>query len=412
MKRFLCLSWFILHFFPAENLFAQQWTILVVNEKGMVMNNAKLLGPLGEEYPVDGSGKAVYQKPWAPDITVKVASYRTQKVNLAVHPQNTTVTVRMQPLPPTYEPLHVYVYDKSTKKPVANASVTVMSGQSGTTNNEGHAIAGHRQLAGDYADIIVMAEGYKRYRGPVLIGETQRLQGSILTPGQKTYVYLEKGTNNYNVTAIIVEVLDDESNEPVYQASVTMTLSDNTEYKDQTNDKGEVRFSDTDIGFEGTRARVVVKHKEYAEKWSDITEDLTSSTSPDDRRFLVYIKRKDDWNGTFKDNYSTFIFTGGGGAVSANWTYTVSDSKGKGSLSSTKMEGNKVTGTWQVQHQDDTKTGARKGTFTLSLSGDTISGQLVEDTPSWNYKPGYSSDNVNSSMKKGAVWPVSVSRKN
>jgi len=49
------------------------------------------------------------------------------------------------------------------------------------------------------------------------------------------------------------------------------------------------------------------------------------------------------------------------------------------------MEGNKATGTWNVQHRDDTKTGSRSGTFTLSLSGNTITGELKEDTPSWNY---------------------------
>jgi len=75
------------------------------------------------------------------------------------------------------------------------------------------------------------------------------------------------------------------------------------------------------------------------------------------------------------------------------------------------MEGNKATGTWNVQHRGDTKTGSRSGTFTLSLSGNTITRELKQDTPSWNYKPGFSAANVNSSIKKGAEWSIYVVKK-
>ncbi len=160
----------------------------------------------------------------------------------------------------------------------------------------------------------------------------------------------------------------------------------------------------------------MVKCKGYKEKWSDITADLTGGDDNSERRFLIYLtKEKEeedaDWNGNFIDNYSIFNFTGSAGSVSASWTYTVNDSKGTGSLRSTKVEGNKATGTWTVQHQDDTKTGSRSGIFTLSLSGNTITGELKEDTPNWSYKAGYSAANVNSSMHKGSVWAINISRK-
>ena len=75
------------------------------------------------------------------------------------------------------------------------------------------------------------------------------------------------------------------------------------------------------------------------------------------------------------------------------------------------MEGDKATGTWKVQHEDNTKTGSRSGTFTLTFNGNAITGQLVEDTPHWNYKAGYSAANVNSSMHKGSVWAINITRK-
>ena len=117
-----------------------------------------------------------------------------------------------------------------------------------------------------------------------------------------------------------------------------------------------------------------------------------------------------NWNGTFADSYSRATVSGSGNSVSCSWTYNVSGAKGTASWSNCKVVGNTVSGNWTAQHEDDTKTGTRKGTFTATLSGNTLSGQLVEDTPSWNYKPGYNAGNVQSSMQKGAVWPFTWQR--
>lgn len=117
------------------------------------------------------------------------------------------------------------------------------------------------------------------------------------------------------------------------------------------------------------------------------------------------------WSGTYTDGISIMTITGGAGAFSATWTYSAGDAKGTGSLTGRKIEGNKVTGDWKAQHEDDTKSGSRSGTFTANLKGNTITGQFLEDTPKWSWKTGYSPSNVQSRMFKGAVWPFSLARK-
>jgi hypothetical protein len=49
---------------------------------------------------------------------------------------------------------------------------------------------------------------------------------------------------------------------------------------------------DMEYGYEGTTGRVMVTHKDYQEKWSDITADLMTAKDRDDRRFVVFVKRK------------------------------------------------------------------------------------------------------------------------
>ena len=142
----------------------------------------------------------------------------------------------------------------------------------------------------------------------------------------------------------------------------------------------------------------------------------TVNVSPGKNDLQVVLEKEQDevdenWNGTFTDAYSQMILTGNGGVLSGLWTYAVSDSKGTGSLTNCKIDGNTVTGNWKAQHEDNTKTGTRSGTFAATLTGSTLSGQFVEDTPKWSYKTGYSDATVSSSMHKGAVWPFTFTRK-
>jgi hypothetical protein len=43
-------------------------------------------------------------------------------------------------------------------------------------------------------------------------------------------------------------------------------------------------------------------------------------------------------------------------------------------------------------------------------TGDSIFGTLVEEAPKWSYKPGYSADNVQSSMHAGKIWNMNYKR--
>ncbi|MES1217775.1 MAG: hypothetical protein ABUT20_19875 [Bacteroidota bacterium] len=117
-------------------------------------------------------------------------------------------------------------------------------------------------------------------------------------------------------------------------------------------------------------------------------------------------------SGTYGDVYSKVHvnysggYSNGGGYISISFEYTVGDSHGQG-LWDCKVDGNKVSGTWTAQHEDDTKTGTRKGTVTATFDGVSMTGEYVEDTPEWNYKQGYSAANISSSMFKGKKWPFS-----
>ena len=315
-------------------------------------------------------------------------------------------------LEPETNTLLVYVKNKKGK-PIEGASITVMPGTSAETDASGFAKTTHKQQPGDYITVIVNADGYKSQQKQVMAGQNRKTYGgfgAVKSPEDEVNFILE---SSVGTKPLVVEVVDNKDNKPINGALVTLkVITTGAQNSAITKGEGEASFT-INIGEE---LRAMVKCKGYKEKWSDITADLTGGGDNAERRFLIYLtKEKEeenaDWNGNFIDNYSNFNFTSSAGSVSASWNYAVSDSKGTGSLSSTKLEGNKASGTWTVQHQDDTKTGSRSGTFTLSLSGNTITGELKKDTPNWNYKPGYSAANVNSSMKKGAVWSINISRK-
>jgi hypothetical protein len=120
-----------------------------------------------------------------------------------------------------------------------------------------------------------------------------------------------------------------------------------------------------------------------------------------------------NWSGTWRDAAdaaNVVNISGSGNSLSASFKYESGSASGNGSWSNCKVEGNTAQCNWTVSHQDDTKTGTRRGTLKATLSSDTITGSYFEDTPQWNYKPGYNASNVTSSMHKGAVWPISLKR--
>ena len=89
------------------------------------------------------------------------------------------------------------------------------------------------------------------------------------------------------------------------------------------------------------------------------------------------------------------------------------DSKGTGGeWDDCKVAGNTMTGKWTVNHEDKTKKGQREGTFEIHLTADGIQGVMNETKdPMWQYKEGYSKQNVNSSMGKGQTFTIDSVRK-
>jgi hypothetical protein len=414
MKKQLCLP--VLFFFLSAIVCISvkaQYTFIVQNPDGDPIRGAKLVTANKEPGFTDVNGELKYFVPNG-YVTITADGYQKKTINVFGVKVGSEVLVNMARVAPETRALIIHVKNKKGK-PIDGASILVMPGTSAETDVSGLARTTHKQLPGDYITVIVNADGYKSQQKEVLVGQNRKTFGgfgAVKSPEDEVDFILESAVGT---RPLVVEVLNSKDNKPVNGASVTIkVMRSGAVSSATTKGEGEAGFT-INIGDE---LRAMVKCKGYKEKWSDITSDLTTEGDNAERRFLIYLSKEKeeddeaDWNGTFTDNlYSTYRFSGSSSSVSASWTYAGLDFKGTGSLNSKKMEGNKATGTWNVQHEDDTKTGSRSGTFTLTLNGNTITGQLVENTPTWSYKPGYSAANVFSSMHKGSVWAINITRK-
>lgn len=412
MKKQIYLPVFFLIF----SLFAflkitAQYTFVVTDPEGYPIRNAKLVTAGKNPGYTDDNGELKFLVPNG-YVTITADGYLKKTINVFGVKVGTEVLVSMARVAPETRILIIHVKDKKGKS-VGGAQITVLPGSSTETDGSGNARTTHKQIPGEYLTVGVFAEGYKSQEKQVLVGQNRATYGgfgAVKSPEDEVSFTLEssKGT-----IPLIIEVLDSKNDKPVNGASVTIkVMSSGAQASSPTVSDGEARFTIN----KGDQLRAMVKCKGYKEKWSDITSDLTIGTDNEERRFVVYISKEKedddaDWNGTFTDSYSIFNFSGSSSSVSATWTYTVGDSKGTASLTSTKVNGNTASGTWKAQHQDNTKSGSRSGTFTITINGNTITGQLLEDTPKWSYKAGYSAANVSSSMVKGATWGISITRK-
>jgi len=276
-----------------------------------------------------------------------------------------------------------------------------------------------KQEPGEYIQLYVSADGYKGQQEQLLVGENRKVSGgfgSIRTPSKTINFTLQSSTTPVTHTTpilLIVEVYDAQTYKVIPGASVKVTIINGGNVgASSTNNNGEANITVKEQGL----LRVMVSHNGYKEKWSDIPAELTQHEQ--ERRYTVYIepnqKAEDvvNWSGTYTGSYWIFNLSGSGSTVSGSFSYSSGSAKGTGSLTNCKVNGNTVTGNWIAQHEDDTKTGTRKGTFTASLSSNNLTGHLLEDDPgAWSYKEKYSAANVFSSMKKGAVWAFDLLKK-
>lgn len=344
----------------------RNYTIIVLGKGNQPLYDAKVTS-LTSESRTNAEGELKYKSHLA-WVTISAAGYHSRKINLETYPEGSMVTVKLGPLPEDMQGINIYVKDKNNK-PVANAAISVMPGVSAVTDASGYAATTHKQQPGEYVVIRVQAKGYKTQQQRVLVGVGQ---GTAVTRADDVARFvLEKGENETAVYRIVVEVLDEDSNEPVKGAAVKLQLSDGTSQEGSTNGKGELLFTDMEYGYEGTTGRVMVTHKDYTEKWSDITADLMTAKDRDDRRFVVFVKRKSEdlsgkWDIKWVDPYASYTFEWEIRSSGAGWQV-----KHK-LLSTNHGENRKLIG----QSWDDiTLVPAGDGTFTLRrASNDTNPG--------------------------------------
>jgi len=124
-----------------------------------------------------------------------------------------------------------------------------------------------------------------------------------------------------------------------------------------------------------------------------------------------------NWNGTWQWHPSgnitmTVTISGNNDSLSASyqWTDRGLGTRGTGSWACTVTgTGNTAVCTFTENYADGDKTGLRKGTVDLTLSGDTIAGTVEDgETPRWNWKPGVAQ--YTSKIGKGARWPLTLKR--
>jgi len=114
------------------------------------------------------------------------------------------------------------------------------------------------------------------------------------------------------------------------------------------------------------------------------------------------------WTGTWlytDDNGSENVtISTKSNSLSASFKYTRSAGRsGNGQWTNCNARGNTLKCDWTAEHDDPEKTGTRRGTLKMTLSGDTISGTYLEDYASWNWKPGYGPHVFDGSMGKDVV---------
>lgn len=369
---------------PAQknNLKIYKYSIIVLGKGNQPLYDAKVAASSGE-WRTSAEGEVKYEShlTW---VTVSAAGYQSKKLNLSAYANGSVVTIHLSPMADEMKAIRVTVRDKN-RKPVPNASVTVTPGQSAVTDGSGIGRAMHKQQPGEYVVVRVAAAGYKTQQQRVLVGVAQG--NAITRPEDAVNFVLEKGENETGVFRIIVEVLDEDSNDPVKGANVTLRLSDGSEQSGSTNSKGELLLTDMEYGYEGTTGRVMVTHKDYREKWSDITADLMTAKDRDDRRFLVYVKKNaadlsGKWSITWTDPYAVYKFQWE--LRSSGTGYQVKHKL----VSTTHPENKKLVG----QSWDDiTLTPAANGKFTIrraSSDSNPANPGYFEQTGSCSLTPG------------------------
>jgi hypothetical protein len=136
-----------------------------------------------------------------------------------------------------------------------------------------------------------------------------------------------------------------------------------------------------------------------------------------ERQFLIYLKKdgEGDWSGIYESGTpwgkQVLVVSGSGTGFTASTSHAKNNGfTDKGQISGCRAEGDKLKCNWTEQFEDNDKKISRRGTVVLTRSGNTISGNAIEDEPAFSWKNGITP--YLSSIRKGAVWTWSVAKKN
>lgn len=134
---------------------------------------------------------------------------------------------------------------------------------------------------------------------------------------------------------------------------------------------------------------------------------LPAATSQTQR--ILPIDGGGSWAGRWGQALSNGAYTStisiSGNSFRASFQYQNGHSTGTGQWNCI-VTGNTARGNWTESYNDPDKSVQRRGTLQVTINGDKITGQAFEDEPVFNWR----TSPYSSAMRKGAVWPISLTR--
>lgn len=186
-------------------------------------------------------------------------------------------------------------------KPVMGARIHTLIGNY-TTDGSGFANISHTLSKGYDFPYYVEADGYKPANGVLIIDEGKSMYWTnrkpdnieiILDPiGEEDYGKLKAGTFTLNVL-----VLSSENDSPVADALVDLKMRQLYEGKSEfssvrTDSKGIAKFDGVLTTLIQNELYVSGTHKDFDEKWSDLTKDFFRDVTEKEFTFTLYLNPK------------------------------------------------------------------------------------------------------------------------
>jgi hypothetical protein len=260
-----------------------------------------------------------------------------------------------------------------------------------TTDYNGNGTAHVKATLGESYVVKIDATHWKPATESVIVGSAGGAGSTTMYSHIDFLLQPEQGGS-----ILTVEVLNHDTDKPVPAATVTLYKPNHfpgtAVASGSTNSDGNVTFDaeQIDSALLNGEARVGAAHGGSKSEVQTISGSLLGGESP---HYVLYIKEKQEntkWSGTWYEGPYTIQISGGTGSL--GYTFLRSDGAGtccplvdRGGGSCT-VKGNTATCKWHGNYNDipPTHDGGkmvdRSGHGTLTLSGDTISYHMVQDT--------------------------------